>query len=61
MIPAGKFFKIVLTSSGAISSGICVLKRFGDLIELFVFGMTGVLLLFNNGELLREFGIKIVQ
>ena len=45
---------IVVTSSGAI----CVLEHFGGLIELFGFGMTVVSLSFNNGELLRESGIK---
>ena len=40
--------------------GICVLERFGDLIELLVFGMTGVSLSFNKRDSLRESGIKIV-
>ena len=59
IIPAPIFSKIVITFSAAILSRISFLKRFGDLIELFHFGMTGVSLSFNNGESLRESDIKI--
>ena len=58
MISARTFSK---TSSGTILLGICVLEWFGDLKELFGSGMTGVFLSFNNGESLRESGIKIVR
>ena len=55
IIPTRKFCKIY---SGIMSSEICTLERFVNLIELFGFGMTEVSFSFNNTESLRESGIK---